>query len=162
MSAVSHMSAWQQSGTNPITMTLTKIKTSGEARILPSRCLVRPIGSRYQSTDYDRFERKVLVCAFFPTIRFLNRGVLPVKFFTRGLVVFVLGLGMLGMVGCGADNESEGQQLAKSAGDPGKPDPKAVGKAGGPMPKSPEEHYQNQMKNNSLKDMGYPGAAKQK
>jgi len=82
-----------------------------------------------------------------------------VKFFTRGLVLFILSLGMFVVVGCGNDNEAEGEQLAKTAGDPGPPDPKAVGKEG-PQPTSSEEHYQNQLKNDPLKGGKYPGAKK--
>jgi hypothetical protein len=92
-------------------------------------------------------------------LSFLNRRVLPVKFLTRGLVLFVLSLGMLVVVGCGNDNEAEGEKLAKTAGDPGAPDPKAVGKAG-PLPTTPEEHYQNQLKNDPMKTSKYPGAKK--
>jgi hypothetical protein len=87
--------------------------------------------------------------------------VLPVKFITRGLGLSILSLGILFMVGCGADNEAEGEKLAKTAGDPGAPDPKATGKVGAP-PTSQEEHFQNQQKNNSLKSTKYPGASKQK
>jgi hypothetical protein len=82
--------------------------------------------------------------------------VFPVKFVKHGLVLFVLSLGMFVFVGCGADNDSEAQQLAKTAGDPGAPDPKSVREAG-PLPTSPEEHYANQQKNNSLKNAKYPG-----
>jgi len=79
-----------------------------------------------------------------------------VKFYTRGLALSILSLGLLFMVGCGADNETEGEKLAKTAGDPGAPDPRAVTKAAGPLPTSPEEHYKNQQQNNSLKGK-YPG-----
>jgi hypothetical protein len=82
-----------------------------------------------------------------------------VKFFTRGLVLFILSLGMFVVVGCGNDNEAEAEQLAKAAGDPGSPDPKAVRKEG-PQPTSSEEHYQNQLKNDPLKGGKYPGAKK--
>jgi hypothetical protein len=87
--------------------------------------------------------------------------VLPVKFITRGLGLFILSLGIFFMVGCGADNEAEGEKLAKTAGDPGAPDPKAVHPAGA-LPTTPEEHFQNQQKNDSLKGSKYPGASKQK
>ncbi len=90
---------------------------------------------------------------------FSNGRVLTVKFFRRGLVLFVLSLGMLVFVGCGTDNETEAEKLAKSAGDPGAPDPKAKG-APGPLPTSPEEHYQNQQKNNPLQSGKYPKPAK--
>ena len=39
---------------------------------------------------------------------------------TRGLVVILFSLGLLGVSGCSADNETEAQKLSKGMGDPGK------------------------------------------
>jgi hypothetical protein len=49
-----------------------------------------------------------------------------VKAFTRGLCVAFVMLGMVGVVGCGPDNASEGQAASKKLGDPGNPDPKGL------------------------------------
>jgi hypothetical protein len=44
-----------------------------------------------------------------------------VKLFTRGLALVILSLGMFVLVGCGTDNETEAEKLAKTIGDPGPP-----------------------------------------
>ena len=63
------------------------------------------------------------------------------KFFTRGLVLFVLSLGMLALAGCGVDNEKEGEKLAKEAGDPGAANPKALPATPQPPPATQEEAH---------------------
>jgi len=47
-----------------------------------------------------------------------------VKGFIRAFCLALVTVGMLGVTGCGPDNEAEGQKLGKSLGDPGTPDPK--------------------------------------
>jgi len=44
-----------------------------------------------------------------------------VKAFTRALCVAFVMMGMLGVMGCGPDNESEGAKASQKLGDPGKP-----------------------------------------
>jgi len=68
------------------------------------------------------------------------------KWFIRGLIAPLLCVGMLGVLGCGPDNETEANRLAKTIGDPGKPDPKGVPTAIEPPPKSQAEQYERQKK----------------
>jgi len=71
-----------------------------------------------------------------------------------------LSLGMLGVVGCGPDNETEADKLAKTAGDPGAVNPKAKGDAL-PAPKTQEEHFKRQLdRQKQVGAEGYPGKAK--
>jgi hypothetical protein len=91
---------------------------------------------------------------FLISIHFLNRRVPPVKFFTRGLVLFVLSVGMFVVVGCGADNEEEGKKLAKSLGDPGPASTKGAA-ATTQTPPATEAGRGKQMEEN-LKGMSYP------
>jgi hypothetical protein len=44
-----------------------------------------------------------------------------VKAFTRSACLALAIVGMLGVSGCGPDNETEGQKLTKDMGDPGPP-----------------------------------------
>jgi hypothetical protein len=44
-----------------------------------------------------------------------------VKAFTRSACLALAIVGMLGVSGCGPDNETEGQKLSKDMGDPGPP-----------------------------------------
>jgi hypothetical protein len=46
---------------------------------------------------------------------------------------------MLGAIGCGADNETEADKLAKTAGDPGPANPKAKSDTPVAQPKSYED-----------------------
>ncbi len=48
------------------------------------------------------------------------------RVFTRRLCLALVTMGMLGVVGCGADNASEGEAASKKLGDPGKADPKGL------------------------------------
>ena len=48
------------------------------------------------------------------------------KAFTRGLCAAVVGMGLIGVAGCGPDNESEGEKLGKAAGNPGAENPNAT------------------------------------
>jgi hypothetical protein len=49
-----------------------------------------------------------------------------VKVFTRILCGALFSASLLGAAGCGPDNETEANKLAKTAGDPGAPNPKGV------------------------------------
>jgi hypothetical protein len=42
--------------------------------------------------------------------------------------VALLTLSLFGVTGCGSDNEAEANKLAKTAGDPGPPNPKGIPK----------------------------------
>jgi len=82
-----------------------------------------------------------------------------VRSFTRGLGVALFSLGLLGVIGCGTENEGEAARLAKTAGDPGAPNPKA--KADDlPPPKTQEEQAQRQLdaQNKMYKAGAYPGS----
>jgi hypothetical protein len=118
-------------------------------------------GSALNQVGLIRARKGSSASVFLIFIRVLNRRVLPVKFFTRGLVLFMLCLGMLGTVGCGTDNETEGQQLAKTAGDPGAPSPKGIPETKLGPPSSQEERFQRQMDSEKgLGKEGYPGVKK--
>jgi len=77
-----------------------------------------------------------------------------VKALTRGLGLGVVTLGMLGVTGCGPDNEAEGQKLAKTAGDPGAPNPKAHAEDTLPPATTREEAGLRQKANQSFKKGG--------
>jgi hypothetical protein len=68
-----------------------------------------------------------------------------VKWFKPGLTVVLLCVGALGVVGCGTDNDTEATQLAKSIGDPGKPDDKGLPKTVETPPQSQEEFFKRQL-----------------
>ena len=59
------------------------------------------------------------------------------KWFMRGLSASLLFMGILGVLGCGTDNQTEADRLAKTIGDPGKPDPKGVPATVEPPAKDP-------------------------
>ena len=82
------------------------------------------------------------------------------KWFMRGLSAPLLCVGMLGVLGCGPDNETEADRLAKTIGDPGKPDPKGVPATTQPTPTSREEYFkqQQQREKGMYKKGTYPGA----
>jgi hypothetical protein len=87
-----------------------------------------------------------------------------VKSIIRGLAVLVFCLGTFGVLGCGPDNETEGTGLAKSIGDPGKPDAKGVPTNVDQAPPKSQEEFGQRSKERQT-DMfkgGYPGAAKKK
>ncbi len=48
------------------------------------------------------------------------------KAITRRLCLALVTMGMLGVVGCGDENASEGAKAGQKLGDPGKPDPKGL------------------------------------
>ena len=70
------------------------------------------------------------------------------KAFIRALCIASAFMGMLGLAGCGPDNETEGARLAKEAGSPGAENPNATKVEPKPVT-SQLEHYQNSQ--NALK-----------
>jgi hypothetical protein len=87
-------------------------------------------------------------CAGFYSISvnplFLDRRSKAVKAFTRRscLALATVGiLAILGVTGCGADNEAEGQKLGKALGDAGKPNPSEKVETPKPVT-SQKEHFQ--------------------
>ncbi len=83
------------------------------------------------------------------------------NWFMRGLSASLLCVSMLGVLGCGPDNETEANRLAKTIGDPGKPDAKGVPAAIEPPPKSQAEQYERQKKkSDEMFKGGYGGAPK--
>jgi hypothetical protein len=87
--------------------------------------------------------------AFYSYSLFLDRRSINVKAFTRGMFAAVVGLGLLGVAGCGPDNEAEGVKLGKAAGDPGPENPKATKVEAKPVNSQVEAYQrsQEQMKN---------------
>jgi hypothetical protein len=81
-----------------------------------------------------------------------------VKSFMRGLTVLILCLGTLGVLGCGPDNDTEADRLAKTAGDPGKADPKGIPQTQEAPPKTQEEFAKRQRErtDDMFKKGGYP------
>jgi hypothetical protein len=77
--------------------------------------------------------------------------------FFRGLVPALLGLALLGVVGCGENNEDfvKAQAAANANKPQAAPDPNAL-----PPPKSQEEYgkQRQQQQKAALKSAGYPGA----
>jgi hypothetical protein len=67
------------------------------------------------------FETEEGCSRFFLIPSFFDRRVKAVKAFNRRLFSALVTMGMLGVTGCGADNEAEGEKLAKKEPDPGKP-----------------------------------------
>jgi len=84
-----------------------------------------------------------------------------VKSFTRGLGLALLSLGMLGVTGCGPDNETEALKAQKAEKDPGPMNPKAVATTPPPQAQTQKEQYERQQQQSSQsKSSGYPGAKK--
>jgi hypothetical protein len=52
---------------------------------------------------------------------FLNRRLIVVKAITRAFCLVFVAISMLGVAGCGPDNEAEGTKAGQKLGDPGKP-----------------------------------------
>lgn len=77
------------------------------------------------------------------------------KAFTGGLCAAVVGLGLLGVAGCGPDNEAEGVKLGKAAGDPGPGNPNAAKVEARPVTTQEDMYKRNQ---EQMKNM--PGAKK--
>jgi hypothetical protein len=84
-----------------------------------------------------------------------------VKFFRRGLILFMLSMSMLVSVGCSTDNETEAEKLAKTAGDPGAANPKGIPAAKPTAPTSQADMFKQQSEaQKELGKQGYPGAKK--
>ncbi len=66
------------------------------------------------------------------------------KWFMRGLSASLLCVGMLGVLGCGPDNDTEADRLAKTIGDPGKPNPKGIPTTTLEPAGTQEENYRRQ------------------
>jgi hypothetical protein len=66
---------------------------------------------------------------------------------------------MVGVAGCGPDNETEGQKLGQAAGNPGAENPKAAKPDGTPVPTDQKAAYEQSQK--QMKNAGYPGQKKQ-
>ena len=71
------------------------------------------------------------------------------KSYTRGLAWTLVTLGMLGVTGCGPDNETEGQKAAKAEKDPGPINPDSKGSMP-PQAKTQEEHFKQQQQSSSM------------
>jgi hypothetical protein len=82
-----------------------------------------------------------------------------VKWFIRGLSAPLVCVSMLGVLGCEADNQTEADRLAKTIGDPGKPDPKGIPAAvDRPPAQTQEEVYKRQQeRQKEMFKTGYPG-----
>ncbi len=80
----------------------------------------------------------------------------------RGLSASLFCVGMLGVSGCGPDNETEADRLAKSIGDPGKADAKGVPATEEAAPKTQEEFFkrQQQRQDEMFKKSGNPTSKK--
>jgi len=84
-----------------------------------------------------------------------------VKFFTRGLVLLVLSLGVVVVAGCGTNNEDEGKKLAKTAGDPGPPNPAGIPTTKQTAPATQEDRgKQLDAQKAAAAAQGYPGTKK--
>jgi hypothetical protein len=85
-----------------------------------------------------------------------------VKTFTHGLCLasIILILGMIGVAGCTADNETEADKLAKAIGDPGKANTKGAGEAQAPPATQAEFKARQDETEKTLygKGSSYPGA----
>jgi hypothetical protein len=84
-----------------------------------------------------------------------------VKFYIRGLCLALMAVSMLGVTGCGTENEAEGEKLSKSMGDPGPPDPTKAAKISTPAPSGGPptmESFSKQMPDAQRAE--YPGVKK--
>lgn len=81
------------------------------------------------------------------------------KWIMRGLTIALLCVGTFGALGCEASNETEADRLTKTAGDPGKPDPKGLPKETQPPAKTQQEQYKRQMQRqmDMFRKGSYPG-----
>jgi len=78
------------------------------------------------------------------------------------LIVALFSLGLLGVTGCGPDNETEAQKLAKTAGDPGAVNPKGLPETKQAPVTTQEEFHKQAMEGQqkTFKAGGYPGGKK--
>jgi hypothetical protein len=95
-----------------------------------------------------------------------NRRAKLVKAFTRGLCWALVSLSLIGMTGCGSDNESEAEKLSKEMGDPGAANPKGLPADIKEGPPGSMEDVKRNAEENAKKLYGkgsaYPGAGKGK
>jgi hypothetical protein len=100
-------------------------------------------------------------CRIFLYLIVFDRRVTPMKWFFAGLGAALCCFAVFATMGCGPDNETEAERLAKTAGDPGPANPKSKVGVAPPATGTGQEDWFKQ-KGNQYKDTGYPGAAKQK
>jgi hypothetical protein len=91
---------------------------------------------------------------------FSDRSLLPVKTLIRGIGLAMLGVCLLGLTGCGADNESDADKLQAKSGPV--PKPEGPTQETGPPVKSMEDYAKQQQGKQSYAGTKYPGAAKAK
>ena len=84
------------------------------------------------------------------------------KAFTLMLCFAFVTMGLLGVTGCGADNESEGAKASKKLGDPGKADLSEVKPAGDGPKTNSERTAPSNSGGDSYKNKVGGGAAKTK
>jgi len=82
--------------------------------------------------------------------------------FYRRLFSAVAVVGLVGVTGCGPDNEGEAKKLEAKAGDPGKPNPDSVRKDVPPIPTSSEERAKRGPSDPTKGAVGYPGGSSKK
>src|SRR5271165_2004405 len=80
----------------------------------------------------------------FPHFILFDRRSTAVKAFIRTLFLAFVTMSLLGVTGCGVDNETEAQKLGSKSGDPGKPNPGSLNKEDIPPPKGREEAAKRQ------------------
>jgi hypothetical protein len=79
------------------------------------------------------------------------------------LVVALFSMGLLGISGCSADNETEATKLSKDMGDPGKANEKATAALPTlPPAKTQKEFFDRQVDSGKQMGPNYPGAEKKK
>jgi hypothetical protein len=104
--------------------------------------------------------RDEILSSLISLFRFFDRSTTPVKAFTRGLGLAVVTLAMLAVAGCGPDNDTEANKLAKTAGDPGAPNPKAVNPTTETQVTTQQDFFKASQKNQQSNMPGYPGVKK--
>jgi hypothetical protein len=94
---------------------------------------------------------------------FHDRSLTHVKGFNQILFASLVMVSMFGFVGCGPDNESEGQKLSTKIGDPGKANPDSLPKDGAvkaPPATSQDRAARGPQGTGAMQGTNYPGAAK--
>ena len=82
------------------------------------------------------------------------------KAFNKSLFAALVTMGMLGVAGCGAENESEGEKLAKKEADPGKPAAGSIPTKIEAPPRTNAERGQRSAPTGSGAAPNYPGQKK--
>jgi hypothetical protein len=80
----------------------------------------------------------------------------------RGLIVVFFSLGLLGVAGCSADNETEANKLAKDMGDPGKASEAKSALPSLPPAKTQKEYFERQVDPGKQMGGNYPGSEKKR